>query len=58
MREILFEFRRIGAAVKVTATDPETLTEVVLQGPATAGEEALRRAAVAKLNYVLSKRKG
>lgn len=58
MREILFEFRRIGAAVKVTATDTETLTEVTLQGPATAGEEALRRAAVAKLNYVLSKRKG
>lgn len=55
-REVLIEFRRIGNLVKVTATDPVTLTEVTIQGPAYSSQETLRRAVVAKLNYVLSRK--
>ncbi len=55
-REVLLEFKRIGYAVKVTAVDSGTLTEVSVQGPASSTEAALTRAAVAKLAYVLSRR--
>ncbi len=55
-REVLLEFQRIGRAVKVTAVDTVTLTEVTIQGPATLPETALERAAVAKLRYVLDRR--
>ena len=53
---ILLEFQQIGAIVKVSAIDPISLTEVSVQGPARAGQEALARTAIAKLRYVLSKR--
>ncbi|NNG04079.1 MAG: hypothetical protein HKM95_08255 [Inquilinus sp.] len=54
-RETLFEFRRIGRSVKVTAIDSESLTEVSFLGPANAGEAELRRIAIAKLDYVMTK---
>lgn len=49
--EVLLEYRRVGAVVKVTAVDPLTRIEVSIQGPASAGEAELRRIAVAKLAY-------
>jgi hypothetical protein len=55
-REVILEFQRLGNAVKVTATDPETLLEVSIMGPARSGEAELRRAALDKLNYMLRKR--
>ena len=55
-REVILEFQRLGNAVKVTATDSETLVEVSIQGPSQASEAELRRAAIDKLNYVLRKR--
>ena len=57
-REVILEFQRLGNAVKVTATDADTLVEVSIQGPARASEAELKRAALAKLNYVLRKRAG
>ena len=51
--EVLLEFTRIGNAIKVCAVDPKTRTEVVIQGPVTAGEATLRRTAIDKLRYVL-----
>jgi len=57
-REVILEFRAIGNAVKVTAVDPKTLIEVSIMGAATAGKEALKRAALRKLRYVLAKRGG
>jgi hypothetical protein len=51
-REILFELTQFGKLVRVTAIDPATLQEVTIQGPASAGEAMLRRAAAAKLDYV------
>lgn len=56
--EILIEFHQLGHAVKVTAVDPETLTEVSIIGPVNAPQTQLERTAIAKLRYVLSGRKG
>lgn len=53
--EILIEIQQIGNAVKVAAIDPETLIEVSIVGSPNAGEEALKRAAVRKLAFVLKK---
>jgi len=57
-REVILEFQRLGNAVKVTATDPETLVEVSIMGPARSTEAELRRAALDKLDYMLRKRPG
>ena len=57
-REVIFEFLRLGHAVKVTATDARSLVEVSIVGAASAGEETLKRAALDKLDYVLRKRGG
>lgn len=54
-REVIFEFTQTGTIVRVTALDTATLTEIVIQGPAHAGKEALRRAALSRLDYVLRK---
>ncbi len=56
-REIIFEFRRIGNVVKVTAIDVASGIEAVIAGPAHAAEHALRDAARRKLVYVM-KRQG
>lgn len=55
--EVIFEFSAVGNSVKVCAVDPGTGTEVVIVGPVNAGESALRKAAMAKLSYVLEKDK-
>lgn len=56
--EILFEFRRIGNVVKVSALHVDTDTEVCLVGSPAAGEHGLKMAAIRKLIYVLDKRQG
>jgi hypothetical protein len=52
----IIEFHRIGNAVKVSAMDPATLTEVSLMGAPGVGEAELTRLVVRKLEYVLAKR--
>jgi len=52
----IIEFHRIGNAVKVSAMDPATLTEVSIMGAPGAGDTELTRLAVRKLEYVLAKR--
>lgn len=54
-RDVLFEMRRVGAYVKVSALDAETGTEVSIVGNPAAGEVMLRRTALRKLEYVLAK---
>jgi Domain of unknown function (DUF6898) len=54
---VILEFVRLGPLIRVSAMEPQSLTEVVLQGPAVAGEAALRRAALQKLAYVLERRR-
>jgi len=36
--------------------DSQTLTEISIQGPASAGEETLKRNAIKRLEYVLKKK--
>ena len=55
--EYLLEFQQIGALVRVTAIDPRTGVEAVIQGPASAGELALKQAAIRKLMYLQRKEK-
>ncbi|RMD64956.1 MAG: hypothetical protein D6826_01245 [Alphaproteobacteria bacterium] len=55
-RDVIIEFYRVGAYVKVSAVDPATLTEVSIVGAPEAGEAALKQAAVRKLHYVLARR--
>ncbi len=52
---VILEFVRHGPVVRVSAMDPKTLTEVVVQGPASAGEADLRRAVLKKLAWVLAR---
>ncbi|CCG42130.1 DUF6898 family protein [Magnetospirillum molischianum] len=54
--EVLFEFRRVGALVKVTAFHVSSMTEVSISGPASAGEAILRTQALRRLEYVMAKR--
>lgn len=53
--EVIIEFHQVGSAVKVSAVDPVTLREVSIVGSPAAGEDALKRAAIRKLKYVLKK---
>ena len=55
-REILLEFRRVGNAMKATALDPLTMTEVSVVGPAQGSQEMLRRTVLAKLEYVIKRK--
>ena len=54
-REVIFEFLRLGASVKVTAVDVATGIEASIVGAPSAGETALRRLAKQKLDYVLAR---
>ncbi|MDG3441519.1 DUF6898 family protein [Nitrospirillum amazonense] len=55
--EVYVEYHRIGQIVKATAIDANTGVEVSIQGPANLPQEHLRRVVVAKLRYVLAKRR-
>ena len=54
--EVLFEFRRVGNVVKVSAVHVASDTEICLVGDPAAGEHGLKLAAMRKLAYVLAKR--
>lgn len=56
--EVIFEFRRIGSSVKVSAVHTASDTEVSLVAPASAGEAVWRQAALAKLRLALTRRAG
>lgn len=55
VREILMETVQIGNALRVTAIDAATGTEVVFQAPVNSSMITLRRLAVEKLEYVMKK---
>jgi hypothetical protein len=57
-REVLFEFVRVGNAVKVTAVDAASGTEATIVGAAGTSEEVLKRNALGKLDYVMRRRGG
>lgn len=55
-REVIIEFFPVGNLVKVSAMDIASLTEVSIQGPASASEDILKRNALRRLEYVLKKK--
>lgn len=55
-REVIIEFIPVGQFVKVSAMDTQTLTEVSIQGPASAPQSLLEQNAVKRLEYVLRKK--
>ena len=54
-RGVIFEFLRVGGAVKVTAVDTATGTEATIVGDPAAGEATLCRVARQKLAYVMAR---
>jgi hypothetical protein len=54
-REVYFEFIAVGPAVKVTAIDSLTGTEVTVMGPASAAQADLQQLALQKLKARLSR---
>ena len=55
-REVIFEFRPLGNAMRVSAMDTATMTEIVIQCPAGAGEGVFKNNALKRLEYVLKKK--
>lgn len=51
--EVIIEFVQVGNAIKVSAMDTESLTEVSIMGPPSATETELKRTVIAKLEYRL-----
>jgi hypothetical protein len=58
LNEVLFEFVQQGRYVKVTAIEPTTNTEVSVVGDAGASPDTLKRVALNKLRYVLTRGQG
>jgi hypothetical protein len=54
-RGVIFEFVQVGGVVKVTALDTASGVEVSIVGDPAAGDAALKRLALQKLDYVLAK---
>lgn len=55
LKEVLFEFQRVGNILRVHAIDPVTGTEVIMIADPRQGEAAIKRLAARKLAYVLAK---
>lgn len=55
-REVILELYPVGTVMRVSAMDTATMTEVVIQGPVSAGETILKRNALRRLEYVLRKK--
>ncbi|HWL71603.1 MAG TPA: hypothetical protein VNS22_24935 [Geminicoccus sp.] len=54
----ILEYRRIGRLLRVAAIDPDTGTEVVIQGRASGDHAALERLALRKLAWALDRAAG
>lgn len=55
-REVIIEYKPVGAYVKVSAMDVASLTEISIQGPNSSSENTLKRNALKRLEYVLKKK--
>jgi hypothetical protein len=56
LKEVLFEFHRVGQTTRVVAIDPITMTEITMVGAKGYSELALKRLAIRKLTYVIAKK--
>lgn len=55
-REVIFEFRQMGNAMRVSAMDTASMVEIVIQCPPGAGQAVFKEAALKRLAYVLKKK--
>ena len=55
--EVFFEIVTVGTFAKVSAIDSQTGLEVSITGPANADRSSLEAAALAKLDYMLKKKR-
>ncbi|MDP2205421.1 MAG: hypothetical protein Q8K65_03870 [Alphaproteobacteria bacterium] len=55
-REVIFEFMQVGNIMRVSAMDTASLTEIIIQCPAGAGQAAFKKNALLRLEYVLRKK--
>ena len=53
--EVIFEFQFMAHAVKVSAIDADTGTEIAIMGPRSANQRELEAIAKAKLVWVMAK---
>jgi hypothetical protein len=58
LSEVLFEFVQQGRFVRVTAMDPVSKAEAVVVGDAASSPEMLKRVAVNKLRFVMTRAQG
>jgi hypothetical protein len=58
LNEVLFEFVQQGRFVRVTAMDPVTKAEAVVVGDAAASPDTLKRVAINKLRFVMTRAQG
>jgi len=58
LREVLYEFAKVGKHLRVTAIDPRTGIEVTMIADPRYGEVLIKRLAARKLAYVISKKRG
>ncbi len=56
MADVLFEYVKMGASVKVTAIEAETKTEAVVIVPVGLSEAEMQARALQKLLYILKKK--
>ncbi len=56
-KEYIIEFRLVGNAIKVSAVDSDSMTEVSIVGDPKRSREELTRLAVQKLEFVLEKKR-
>ena len=56
LREVLFEFCKVGKYTRVSAIDPDSGTEVIMIGDPKQGQEVMKRLATRKLVYVMNKK--
>ena len=56
MAEILFEFKKNGNVVKVSAIEPETQTEISVGVPVGLAVDEIKLPAAKRLRYVLRKK--
>lgn len=57
LREVLYEFAKVGRHLRVTAIDPITRIEVSMVADPKSGETLIKRIAARKLAYVIAKRR-
>jgi len=55
-REIIIELIPLGAYMRVSAMDVDTLTEISIQGPKSAAQSVLKANALRRLEYVMRKK--